>query len=98
MCSKMKIQELRDKTPVEEIVVKVTEVKEPNETRVGFVQQVTVEDETGNAVLTLWNDQIDSYKPGDVVKITKGWCKEYKGDKQISSGKYGTLEKVEGEA
>jgi ssDNA-binding replication factor A large subunit len=90
----MKIKELKDKSPVEEIVFKIVEIKEPNETRVGLVQQATVEDDSGQATLTLWAADVGQYGIGDTVKITKGWCKVYQGQTQVSSGKYGTLEKV----
>ncbi len=93
----MKISDLKDKTPIDEIVLKVTEVREPADTRVGMVQQADVEDDSGSATLTLWNEQVGQYKPGDIVKVTKGWCKEYQGQIQVSAGKFGTLEKVEGE-
>jgi len=92
---KMKISDLKDKTAVDEIELKITDVKEPTETRVGTVQQATVEDDTGSATLTLWNEQAGAYDVGDVVKITKGWCKEYQGQLQVSTGKFGAIEKLE---
>jgi len=91
----MKISDLGDKTPIEEIVVKITNVNEPRDTRVGQVQQADVEDETGQAVLTLWTADVGKYAIGDTVKITNGWAKTYQDQLQISSGKYGKLEKIE---
>jgi ssDNA-binding replication factor A large subunit len=90
----MKIEDLKDKTPVEDIVFTIGEVKEPSETRVGLVQQASIKDETGDATLTLWNEDCGKFKEGDKVKITKGWCKVYQGQTQVSSGKFGTIEKL----
>lgn len=90
----MKIQDLKDKTPVEDIEFTIVEVNEPAQTRVGTVQQATIEDETGSATLTLWNEDVDRFKKGDKLKIIKGWCKVYQGQTQVSSGKFGTIEKI----
>ena len=90
----MKATDLADKTPVEEIVLKIKEVREPTQTRVGMVQQVEAEDDSGSATITLWNEQVGQFAEGETVKITKGWCKEYQGQMQVSSGKFGTLEKI----
>ncbi len=91
----MKVQDLRDRTPVEEIVLEITEVREPSDTRVGLVQQADAKDDTGTVTITLWTEDVDKYAVGDTVKITKGWCKEYQGQLQVSSGKFGSIEKVE---
>ena len=93
----MKVSELKDKATVEELELTVTEVKEPRETRFGMVQSTIAKDDSGTVTLTLWNDQVGQYNVGDAVKLTKGWCKEYMGELQVSSGKYGTLEKVGGQ-
>lgn len=90
----MKVVDLKDKTAVDEIVLKITDVREATQTRVGMVQQVDGEDDSGAACLTLWNDQVGQFSVGETVKITKGWCKEYQGQMQVSSGKFGTLEKI----
>ena len=90
----MKVQDLADKTAVEEIVLKIKDVKEPTQTRVGMVQQIDAEDDSGSATITLWNEQVGTFAAGETVKITKGWCKEYQGQMQVSSGKFGTLEKI----
>ncbi|MBD3262579.1 MAG: hypothetical protein GF334_13080 [Candidatus Altiarchaeales archaeon] len=91
----MKVVDLKDKTPVEEIILVVKEVREPTQTRVGMVQQVDAEDDSGSCTITLWNDQTGSLAAGDKVKITNGWCKEYQSQLQVSSGKFGSIEKIE---
>ncbi len=54
----------------------------------------TLKDDSGNIKLTLWNDDAGKFKVGDKVKITNGWVSEFKGTKQISSGKMGKIEKI----
>jgi replication factor A1 len=93
MTKKMNVSELEDRTAVDEIHVTVVEVKEARKTDYGPIQTVDVEDETGGCNLTLWNDQVGTLTEGDQVTIRRGWCKEYKGQKQISTGKYGQLTK-----
>ncbi len=91
----MKATELKDRSAVEEIVLKITDVKEPSQTRVGMVQQAEGEDDSGKATITLWNEQVGQYEVGETIKITKGWCKVYQGQTQVSSGKFGMIEKIE---
>ena len=57
----------------------------------GKVCNATLKDATGNIVLTLWNDDVDKVKVGDTVKLENGWCSEYKGERQISTGKFGKI-------
>ena len=92
----MKVNELKDKSGVEEITLKVTEKEEPKEVRGGTLRvcNLTGEDDTGKVVVALWNDDIDRVKEGDTIKITKGWAQIYNDSMQISSGRFGNLEVV----
>ena len=60
----------------------------------GKVCNATIADSSGEMALTLWNDDIDKVKAGDKVKLENGWCSEFKGQKQVSTGKFGKLEVV----
>jgi replication factor A1 len=91
----MKVSELRDKSPIEELKVTISELGETRDTSYGKVQSTTAKDDSGTVQLSLWNDQIGKFDAGDVVVIKKGWSKEYRGQMQVSAGKFGTLEKVE---
>ena len=44
----------------------------------------------------MWNEQADQVNVGDTVKISNGWVGEYQGEKQLSTGKFGKLEVVDG--
>lgn len=61
----------------------------------GRVCKAKVKDNSGETKLTLWNDDIDKVNVGDKIHLEKGWCSEYQGEKQISSGKFGKIEIVE---
>ena len=66
--------------------------------KVGRVCNAKLKDETGEIKLTLWNDDIDSVKVGDKIHLQNGWCSEYKGERQLSSGKFGKIEVVSSDA
>ena len=91
----MKISELvpnQGNVNITGTIKEVGEVKEFTKFgQAGRVSTATLEDESGSVTLTLWNDQIDQVKEGDKVEITNGYVKEWQGDKQISTGKFGSL-------
>lgn len=60
----------------------------------GRVCNVKVKDDSGEIVLTLWNDDIDKVSEGDTVHLQNGWCSEYKSQRQLSTGKFGKIEVV----
>jgi replication factor A1 len=90
----MKVSDLKDKSPVEEIKLTITALGEVRDTSYGKVQSTTANDDTGTVQLSLWNDQIGKFNANDNVIIKKGWCKEFRGQMQISTGKFGTIETV----
>jgi len=62
------------------------------------VADAILEDDSGTIKLSLWNEDIDNFKTGDKVRIVNGCVNEFQGEKQLTSGKFGKLEKVgEGE-
>ena len=91
----MKVSELQSKTPVPELVGEIVSIGEPrefaNERGSGRVCDAALKDKSGEIRISLWNDQIDQVKEGDKVKIENGWCSEFKGQKQVSTGKLGKL-------
>ena len=58
----------------------------------GRVCNAKVKDETGELKLTLWNEEIDKVNVGDKIQIQNGWCSDYKGELQLSAGKFGKIE------
>ena len=60
----------------------------------GKVANATAKDKTGEIKLTLWNEQIGQIKPGDKVHITNGYVSEFRGEIQLTTGKFGKMEVV----
>lgn len=54
----------------------------------------TLEDDSGKVKMSIWNEDIDKVKVGDKIKVTNGFCKEFQGEKQVTTGKQGTLEVI----
>ena len=53
-------------------------------------------DDSGEIKLTLWADDANNIKDGDEIKIENGYTNEFKGDVQLTKGKYGKLEVISG--
>jgi replication factor A1 len=75
---------------------KILEVAEPKPvvTRYGnnaTVAKVLIGDETGTIKLCLWNGQIDGVSVGDVIQIENAQASMFRGERQLSLGKKGTL-------
>ena len=94
----MQVSELQPRQKDVNIVLEITEKGEVREFekfgRTGRVCNAKAKDDSGEISLTLWNEQIDQVNAGDKVKITKGYVGEWQGEKQLSTGKFGTLEVV----
>lgn len=60
------------------------------------VANAIFEDSSGSIKLTLWNDDSTKFKQGDKVKIINGYVSEFQGEKQLTSGKFGRIEKTDG--
>ena len=92
----MKISEVKAGTGNVVITGEVTAKEEPREvlTRYGKktrVSSATLKDDSGEIVLSLWGDDIERVNVGDNVTIENGWVSEFKGNPQISAGKYGKI-------
>jgi len=92
----MKISELQTGNSGVEVTGNVKELSEPRSFdkfgRTIKVATAVLTDESGEVKLTLWNQDIDKVKVGDVVKITNGYVNEFQGEKQLTSGKFGKIE------
>ncbi len=94
----MKIADLKvgQKADLEE--AKVIDVEEAR-TFVRFgrpirVATATIEDDTGKVKLSLWNEQVDQISVGDKIKLTDGFCKDFQGEKQVTTGRQGKIEVI----
>ncbi|MCX6799242.1 MAG: SOSS complex subunit B family protein [Candidatus Diapherotrites archaeon] len=93
----MNVKELKPQSAVPEIVLEVTSISEPknfaSSRGSGRLCNFAGKDSEGKEVrVTLWNEQCGlPIKEGSKVKIENGWCTEYNGEKQVSAGKFGTI-------
>ena len=95
----MKINELKANTGNIDLTVEVVSKDAPRTFekfgKQGKVCNAKVRDDSGEVTLTLWNDDIDTVTVGTQIKVEKGWCSEFKGEKQLTTGKFGSFEVVE---
>jgi len=94
--------EIKDLQPNQGNIDLVLNVKEKEDERTfekfgksGRVCKATVVDGSGEVKLTLWNEDVDKVNAGDKIHLKNGWCSEYQGEKQLSSGKFGTIDVLE---
>ena len=94
----MKISELKPRQNNVEIEGIIKEMGEPR-TFNKFGKELSVTnailgDDSGTIKLTLWNEDIDRFKEGDNIKIVNGFVNEFQGEAQLTSGKFGRIDKV----
>ena len=94
------IQDLRAGMNHVNLKAKVLEVTQPKQvfTRYGnyaSLAKALIEDRTGKIKLCLWNDQIDAVSPGATVQIENARTSTFKGERQLSLGKTGTVSNIE---
>lgn len=94
----MEIKDLKPNTGNIDLVAKVIEKKEARSFekfgKKGKVCNAVIGDDSGTVQLTLWNEDIEKISPGDKIHLQNGWCSAYKGEIQLSTGKYGKIEIV----
>ena len=92
----MEIKDLQAGQGKIDIVVEIAELQETRTFekfgKSGKVANAKARDASGEITLSLWNEQCDLVKQGDKVHIINGWVSEFKGEKQLSTGKFGRLE------
>jgi replication factor A1 len=94
------IRDLRTGMSHVNLKAKILEVTKPKYvvTRYGnnaSVAKALIADETGTIKLCLWNEQIGSVSVGDTIQIENARASTFRGERQLSVGKKGTLNNVE---
>jgi replication factor A1 len=93
----LKIKELTDGMKRVEVEAQVVDKSNPRTVQSRYkdesynVADATVQDDTGQIKLTLWNEQIDQVNIGDNIKIENGYITSFKGETQLNVGKFGKL-------
>ncbi len=82
---------------------KVLEVTQPKYvvTRYGNLASLAkalISDETGRIKLCLWNEQIGAVATGDTIQIENARTSTFRGERQLSLGKKGTVNNIEPES
>lgn len=94
----MKISDLQSGQGNVEIEAVIKELEEPKSFnkygRELRLRNAVIEDDSGFVKLTLWNDDVDKYGLGEKIKITNGYVNEFQGEKQLTAGKFGKIEKI----
>jgi len=81
---------------VEGVIVEKAETRSMNKYGKELrVANAILEDSSGRIKLTLWNDDTSRFKEGDKIKIANGYVSEFQGEKQLTSGKFGSIEKLQ---
>jgi hypothetical protein len=94
------IEDLRAGMNHVNLKAKVLEVTPPKQvfTRYGnyaSLAKAIIADRTGKINLCLWNDQIDAVSAGATVQIENARTSTFKGERQLSLGKTGTVSNIE---
>ncbi|HEY4675439.1 MAG TPA: hypothetical protein VIH48_05235 [Candidatus Bathyarchaeia archaeon] len=94
------IRDLRTGMSHVNLRAKVLEIPRPRlvVTRFGncvSVAHALIADETGTIKLCLWNEQIESVSNGDTIQIENARTSTFRGERQLSLGKTGTLSNIE---
>lgn len=92
----MKISELKSGSAQGVVSGEITNVEEPRDVLTKYgkktrVANATLQDDSGSITLSLWGEDIEKVGAGDKVSIENGWVSEFKGNLQISPGKYGKM-------
>lgn len=91
----MKISDLKPNMDSVDIEVEIVEKGEEREFikfgRIGKTANALARDDTGEVVLTLWNEEVDLFPIGTKVKIVNGRVSEFQDKLCLNSGRYGCL-------
>ena len=95
----MKISELKSGTGNVNVAGEIVTIDAPRDVITKFgkktrVASATLKDDSGEIILSLWGEDADKFAQGDSVSIENGWVSEFKGNLQLSAGKFGKINKV----
>jgi replication factor A1 len=98
----VKIDSLNPQSRQLNLTVKVVskgEVRETISRSDGSTHKVTdalVGDETGSIYMTLWDDNIEKVKEGDIIDVKNGYVSLFKGSMRLNIGRFGSFEASKG--
>jgi ssDNA-binding replication factor A large subunit len=90
------ISQLEPKSKFVNLVGVLVSLENPTTTETGKTfQEGILNDETGQVKVTFWEDQVRKFAVNDRLLFEQGWCKEFEGDLQISTGMHGKVIKLQ---
>lgn len=94
----MKINEIKRGMSNITLQAKVVDISQPRQVQTKFgvrsVADATLEDESGQISMSLWEEKITSIKVGDTVDISGGYTTEFRDKLQLNIPRMGKLEIV----
>ena len=94
----MKISEIKRGSSNVNIQAKVIDVSDPRDVQTKYgkrsVADATLEDDSGQITLTLWEEKIGSVKIGDVIEIAGAYVTEFRDKLQLNIPRTGKVETV----
>jgi ssDNA-binding replication factor A large subunit len=94
----MKISEINRSMSNISIEAKVIDISEPREVQTRYgkknVADATLEDESGQISLTLWEEKITSISVGDNIKVAGAYVTSFKDKMQLNVPRNGIIEVV----
>jgi len=94
----MKINEIKRGSSSVDIQAKVIDISDSRDVQTKYgkrsVADATLEDDTGQISLTLWEEKISSIKVGDVVIVAGAYVTEFRDKIQLNIPRTGKLEIV----
>lgn len=96
-----KIEDLRIGMKKVNVIATVKEVSQPSRVQTQFrdnavVSNAVIEDDTGRMLLCLWDQQVNTVHPGDIIEVKGAHVGSFKGERQLRLGKNGVVTILEG--
>lgn len=94
----MKVRDLRAEAKIDSLELMIREKGPARDfsSRSGSTGKVcdakAVDDENQEVSVSLWNEEIDRVQVNNRIRITNGWAREWRGNLQVSAGRFGKLE------
>jgi len=95
----MKVKDLKADAKVDELVILIKEMGEVRDVNTfrgasKVCDAKGVDDDGEEIQISLWNDEIDKVHVNDRLRIVNGWVRQWRGNMQVSAGRFGKLEIV----
>jgi len=92
----MKISEIKRGTSGISVTAKIIDISDPRDVQTKYgkrsVADATLEDDTGQIGMSLWENQINSVAVGDTVTISGAYVTEFRDKLQLSIPRSGKIE------